>query len=207
MSEVSSLTRLAIQIERTQVPWGCAIYRTTYSSFSDTHFDQVVELITVMVEDNVHRWEGLHTNNDDETRGAKAVLLENYRPIVMNNKSQFDGMSMKDIRAYHGSFIGTPVGERPYTSDFFCILIDEEVMHVLAGANQISLLATEDRVDDGREYWVKTIDTDLEDEEDEYGRGWMKCSIYSLWSLCLAMDGHLPMKSFAALYPDGPYEG
>ncbi|KAL4797183.1 hypothetical protein BDV19DRAFT_387362 [Aspergillus venezuelensis] len=170
MSEVSSLTRLEIQIERTQVPWGCAIYRTTYTSFSDTHFDHVVELTTVMIKDNVRRWEGLHTSNDDETRGAKAVLLENYRPIVMNNKSQFDGMSMEDIRAYHESFIGTPVGGRFYTSDFFCILINEEVMHRSAGANPTPLFATEDRVDDGRKYWVKTIDTDLEDEEDEFDR-------------------------------------
>jgi hypothetical protein len=122
----------------------------------------------------------------------------------MDNKSEYDGMTLDAIRAHHQAWIEHPVGERPITNEWCCLLVDEEVVQTLAGADPAALIATPNTVEDYDSHWVKAIESDPEDEDD---KGWMKCSVFALWNLWTDMDGDRPMRSYEALYPRGPYCG
>ncbi|KAL4974616.1 hypothetical protein BDW66DRAFT_152652 [Aspergillus desertorum] len=173
----SPLVILAKEVEQAKSPSGLGIYRTTYSPFSDTHFDAITELITALAK---------------------------YSPIILNDKAEFDGMAFEAIRAHYQALVKRPVGERPLTNKYFCVVVDDEVVQTLAGADPAALIATENISDDYNKYWVKTSESDLEDEDE---KGWLKCSVYALWNLWIDMDDGRPMRSYEALYPRGVYCG
>ncbi|KAL2789361.1 hypothetical protein BJX66DRAFT_307010 [Aspergillus keveii] len=197
------LVRLAHKVERSKVPWGFVIYRTTYTTFSDTHFAEIVQLLTGLAKYSVRKWKDLNPN-DPAKLSAKTALQETYEPIIMDNKSEFDGMTLDAIRAHHQAWIEQPVGERPITNEWCCLLVNEEVVQTLAGADPAALIATQHTVEDYDNHWVKAVESDPEDEDD---KGWMKCSVFALWNLWIDMDGHRPMRSYEALYTRGPYCG
>ncbi|KAL4756111.1 uncharacterized protein BDW70DRAFT_145417 [Aspergillus foveolatus] len=199
----SPLVILAKEVEQARAPWGLAIYRTTYSPFSDTHFDAITELITALAKYSVRKWKNMNPN-DPAKLAAKSALQETYQPIILNDKAEFDGMTFEAIRAHHQALVKRPVGERPLTNKYFCVVVDDEVVQTLAGANPAALIATENILVDYSKYWVKAIESDLEDEDD---KGWMKCSVYALWNLWIDMDDGRPMRSYEALYPRGVYCG
>ncbi|KAL4875749.1 hypothetical protein BJY04DRAFT_201276 [Aspergillus karnatakaensis] len=199
----SPLTYLAGKVQQANVPWGLTIYRTTYTPFSDTHFAEVVDLITALAKYSVRKWKTGHPD-DAAKLAAKSVLQETFEPIIMNDKSEFDGMTLEAIRERHQALIERPVGKRSITHPWLCLLVDEEVVQVLAGADPEALIATQDVVRDYSKYWVKAVETDTDDEDD---KGWMKCSVYALWNLWDDMEGQVPMSGWEALYPDGPYCG
>jgi hypothetical protein len=203
MSVKSRLEKLATKVERAGVPWGLAIYRTTYTPFSDTHFADVIELITALAKYSMREFEDA-SPNDSRNETAKSFLQESYKPIIMNNKFEFDGMSLDQIRAHYQALVERPVGERSITNEWFCVLVDEEVMQTLAGADPATLITTQNISDDYNKYWLKAVESDPEDEDD---KGWMKCSVYVVWNLWVDMDGHTPMSSYEALYPRGAYCG
>ncbi|KAL4860377.1 hypothetical protein BDV12DRAFT_205139 [Aspergillus spectabilis] len=132
---------MLILMERTKTPWGCTIYRTTYTPLSEAHFPEIIELINVLIKENVHKYDNFKPN-DAEKRSAKPTLLESYEPIVTNNKSEFDGMTLDAIRAQKQSFVEIPEGERLFKNEWFCVLIVEEVVQTSAGADPAALLAT-----------------------------------------------------------------
>ncbi|KAL4744801.1 hypothetical protein BDW72DRAFT_187851 [Aspergillus terricola var. indicus] len=198
----SELVILAMEVKQAKAPWGLAIYRTTYSPFSDTHFDAITELITALAKYSVRKWKDMNPN-DPAKLAAKSALQETYQPIIWNDKAEFDGMTFEAIRAHHQALVKRPVGERPLTNKYFCVVVDDEVVQTLAGADPASLIATQTS-DDYNKYWVKAIESDLEDEDD---KGWMKCSVYGLWNLWVDMDIGRPMRSYEALYSGGVYCG
>jgi hypothetical protein len=201
----SPLVKLARKVERAEVPWGFVIYRTTYTPFSDTHFAEIVQLLTGLAKYSVCKWKDWNPNNPAKL-SAKTTLQETYKPIIMDNKSEFDGMTLNALCAHHQALIKQPVGskERPITNEWCCLLVDEEVVQTLAGADPAALIATQNIVEDYDNHWVKAVESDPEDEDD---KGWMKCSVFALWNLWIDMDGDRPMRSFEALYPRGPYCG
>ncbi|KAL3463713.1 hypothetical protein BJX64DRAFT_115715 [Aspergillus heterothallicus] len=199
----SPLVILAMEVEQAKAPWGLAIYRTTYSPFSETHFDAITELLTALAKYSVRKWKDL--NPDDPAKlAAKSALQATYQPVILNNKAEFDGMTFEAIRAHHQALVERPVGERPLINKYFCVVVDDEVVQTLAGADPAALIATENISDDYNKYWVKAIESDPEDEDD---KGWMKCSVYALWNAWIAMDDGISMSSCEALYPRGVYCG
>jgi hypothetical protein len=118
-----------------------------------------------------------HDNASDKERAAYHTLMEYYEPIIMNDKSQFDGMTINDVRSHYETYLAMPdpdgyidekivdpdewmereshgpieISEstetRPWTHSNFCIIIDEEVVQNLASADSAMLLATNE---DGR---------------------------------------------------------
>ncbi|KAL5003363.1 hypothetical protein BDV10DRAFT_154839 [Aspergillus recurvatus] len=199
----SPLVILTKEVEQAKAPWGLAIYRTTYSPFSDTHFDAITELITALAKYSVRKWKDMNPN-DPAKLAAKSALQETYQPIILNDKAEFNGMTFEAIRDYHQALVKRPVGELPLTNKYFCVVVDDEVVQTLAGADPAALIATENISDDYNKYWVKVIESDPEDEDD---KGWMKCSVYALWNLWIDMDDGRPMRSYEALYPRGVYCG
>jgi hypothetical protein len=85
MTIYSTQTSLARDVEQNNLPWGLAIYRTTYTAFSDTRFPQILELITALTKYSVRAYEDTtaHTPNKD---AAKSILQERYSRIIINNK-------------------------------------------------------------------------------------------------------------------------
>ncbi|RDW64388.1 uncharacterized protein DSM5745_09799 [Aspergillus mulundensis] len=219
---VQPLTGLASTVKWTNIPWGLTIYRTTYTPFSEEHFPQTIELIHTLLKANLDEWKDCH-NDGPEQRAAKKTLLENYQPIVINDKGQFDGMALPDIRAHYATYLNTPEGERPYTNESMFVVIDDEGLAILAGTDATKLLASDDSVRDARRYWVRAVDSKLEyegdeededeeeeDDDDDDDEGWIKCSVYRLWSLWVDMDGSRPItawRAWGAMDPNGPYCG
>ncbi|KAL4974599.1 hypothetical protein BDW66DRAFT_152769 [Aspergillus desertorum] len=130
-----------------------------------------------------------------------AKILELIELLI---KEDFDGMSLDDVRSHYQQYVeDVPVGQagRPLTNEIFCVVIDE-----LATAEKEQLLALTTRgtfVVKKTAYWVKVVEADPQEEEDE---GWMKCSIYRLWTLWTDMDGITGMSSWDAMN-DGPFTG
>ncbi|KAJ0413545.1 hypothetical protein BJY00DRAFT_296779 [Aspergillus carlsbadensis] len=199
----STLTELASDVEQNNVPWGLAIYRTTYTPFANTHFPNIIELITTLIKCSVQEYEDTTPHTPDKD-AAKSVLQARYSPIIMDNKSEFDEMTLDAIRAHHKALRERPAGEQPLTNKWFCVLIDEEVVQTLAGADPAALMATHNIPRDYNKYWVKVVELDQEDESD---KGWMKCSVYALWDLWFVMDGIIPMAGYEELNSWGVYGG
>jgi hypothetical protein len=153
------LVRLAHKGERSKVPWGFVIYRTTYTPFSDTHFAEIVQLLTGLAKYSVRKWKYLNPN-DPAKLSAKTALQETYEPIIMYNKSEFDGMTLDAIRVQHQASIEQPVGERPITNEWCCLLVDEEVVQTLAGADPAALITTQNISEDYNNHWVNAVVSD-----------------------------------------------
>ncbi|KAL4775859.1 hypothetical protein BDW60DRAFT_225034 [Aspergillus nidulans var. acristatus] len=190
-------------VKHKKIPWGFTIYRTTYTPLSETHFAEIIELINVLTKENIRTWEG-GDGTSEEKSAAKTTLLEHYQPIIMNDKTRFDGMTLDNVRSHYQAYIEASQDELVCTNENFFVVIDEEVVQTLAGADPAKLLATDDYLRDVRKYWVKAVETDLEDEDDD---GWIKCTVYRIWNMWADMDGSRPIRVYAALYPNGPYAG
>ncbi|KAL2851084.1 hypothetical protein BJY01DRAFT_245184 [Aspergillus pseudoustus] len=144
----------------------------------------IIKFITALVKNNLEEWE---ENNftEDERHAAKETLRGSYEPIIMNDKSQFDGMTL----------------------DAYCVVIDDEVVRTLAGADPETLVATQNGWAGANKYWVKTVEPELFDSDGEDDEGWMKCSVYRLWTLWVELDGQRPLASCAGGSPTGVYTG
>ncbi|KAL4899104.1 hypothetical protein BDW74DRAFT_164098 [Aspergillus multicolor] len=174
-----------------------------------------------MLKADVAKWEDGNWNKDEQ-RAAKKTLIENYVPVIMDDRDKFEGMSLPDLRAHYATYLKKPVGERPYAAETLFLVIDDGVIETLAGAEASNLLGTKDSIGDGRKYWVRAVESrakyegdkgyvdvvedeeDDEDDWDDYGEGWAQCSVHSLWNLWSDMDGR-PISVCASLYPYGPY--
>ncbi|KAL6229169.1 hypothetical protein BDW75DRAFT_235411 [Aspergillus navahoensis] len=194
---------LAAHVKYKKIPWGFTIYRTIYTPLSETHFAEIIELINVLTKENIRTWEGGY-GTPEEKSAAKTTLLEHYQPIIMNDKTRFDGMTLDNVRSHYQAYIEASQDELVCTNENFFVVIDEEVVQTLAGADPAKLLATDNYIRDVRKYWVKAVETDLEDEDDD---GWIKCTVYQIWNMWADMDGSRPIRVYAALYPNGPYAG
>ncbi|RDW64377.1 uncharacterized protein DSM5745_09788 [Aspergillus mulundensis] len=218
MSFLYPVTELASAIQETKTPWGITIYRTTYTPLSDLHFDRIVELIGALLKENIRTWK----NSDDDEQGtAYTILKENYQPIVMNDRSTFDGMTFEDARVHQQSYIELPEGTagettgRPWTNENFFIVVDEEVVQTLAElCDQVTPAQLQEGSRDDktffnyanrRKWWVKVAETELWEEDD---KGWMKCSIFMLWNLWSDMNGEEGMSTWEAMaMRSGVYTG
>lgn len=99
------LTGLATKVERTKSTWGCTIYRTTYSPLSEAHFDKIIRLTTSLIKHNIYED---HDHTNEEERKAYVSLSEFYQPIIMNDKAQFDGMTVHGAMEHYRTYLEIP---------------------------------------------------------------------------------------------------
>lgn len=59
-----------------------------------------------LLKKNMQEWEDL--DDDDKRRAGRKTLMENYTPIFRNNKSQFNRMTVENVRAHYQTYIKTP---------------------------------------------------------------------------------------------------
>jgi hypothetical protein len=123
--------------------------------------------------------------------------------IIMNNKSNFNEMTLDAIQAYHHAWVEQPVGERPLRNRWFHVLVNKEVMQTLAGPDPAALILSQKKLQDNENYQVKVIKSD---PDNSTYTGLMRCSVYALWNLWVDMDGFTPMDSLDEL-DEGPYCG
>jgi hypothetical protein len=63
MSVKSQLEKLATKVKRAGVPWGLAIYHITYTPFSNSHFADIIKLITALAKYSMREFEDASPNN------------------------------------------------------------------------------------------------------------------------------------------------
>ncbi|KAL5044651.1 hypothetical protein BDW71DRAFT_185555 [Aspergillus fruticulosus] len=94
---VHPLTGLANAVEQTKASWGCTVFRTIYTPHSDAHFDKIIELLDLLTRDNVAPMKTAMALPRNET----LTLAQSHQLVVHDDKAQFDGMSLDDVRAHY----------------------------------------------------------------------------------------------------------
>ncbi|KAL6229036.1 hypothetical protein BDW75DRAFT_235499 [Aspergillus navahoensis] len=206
--------RLASAVQRSEIPWGITIYRTTYTPLSNIHFERIVEIIGALLKDSIRSDEEIaDDDNDSKKRTAYNTLKEYYKPIVMDDHTRYDGMMLEDVRAHYQTYVevpeGTGISERPYTNENFCLVIDDEVVRVLADLciwldSHDTIKLEEGCRDNGTfgslenmvKWWVKAVETEVFEEGD---KGWLKCSVFTLWRLWVDMSSEEGMSTWEAM--------
>ncbi|KAL3495048.1 hypothetical protein BJX62DRAFT_196706 [Aspergillus germanicus] len=75
-----------------------------------------------------------------ESLGSESVIyktiLSRYRPVIMNDPSRFDGLSLAAVRSHFEACTEECEvrGEWPGISRRACVVVDDEVLRVLADA-------------------------------------------------------------------------
>ncbi|KAL4947025.1 hypothetical protein BDW69DRAFT_190589 [Aspergillus filifer] len=88
--------------------WGT---RTTYTALSETHFAKILELIELLIKEDVRRYKD-RNGTSEEREAARAALVPSYQSVVHDDKDQFDGMSLDDIRLHYQQYVeDVPVGQ------------------------------------------------------------------------------------------------
>ncbi|KAL4983898.1 hypothetical protein BDW68DRAFT_168021 [Aspergillus falconensis] len=214
MSFLYPLTGLASAVQQSKIPWGITIYRTTYTPLSNTHFDKIIEIISALLKDSIRSDEEIaDDDNGSEKRTAYNTLKEYYQPIVMNDRTRYDGMTLEDVRAHYQTYLerpeGTGMSERPYTNENLCFVIDDEVVTVLADLcvwlDSHKAIKLEEGCRTNRSFsslenmvkwWLKGVEADVFVEGD---KGWLKCSVFALWSLWVDMCSEEGMSTWEAM--------
>jgi hypothetical protein len=88
----------------TEPTWGYTIYRTTYTPQSHTAFPRIVDLTTAYIKDGFYKdyRSCLRYNRraDEFNRTPFDEIWAKYKPRVVEDASQFDGVSLEQVRAH-----------------------------------------------------------------------------------------------------------
>ncbi|KAL2789363.1 hypothetical protein BJX66DRAFT_307012 [Aspergillus keveii] len=179
--------------KRPSATWGFAIYRTACSPHSHLQFPQVMELINSSIKKSAV----------EESLGCESVvyktILSRYRPVIMDDPSEFAGLSLADVRSHFETYTEDRKarGEWDGISRCACVVVDDEVLRVVTDAvakartTRVKAEEAGEVVDEprtrylnGKAWWVKTVEAwpDLDETHDDYD-GSMNCSVFALWRL------------------------
>ncbi|CEL11478.1 hypothetical protein ASPCAL14580 [Aspergillus calidoustus] len=115
------------------------------------------------------------------------MIQSRDHPVIMDNPARFTGLSLAAVRLHFEAYTKEcqARGERDGISRRACLVVDDEVLQILAGAVAQSSAEVEvAHVVNRRACWVKTVEAwpDLDETHDDYD-GSMKCSVSALWRL------------------------
>lgn len=124
------LTQRLPATTRRKASWGCVIYRTTYTPQSDTVFPQIVDVLNSYIQDGLIAEHG--SSQSHKLFGAEATsyneLSSQHPPVLMVDRTQFDGASTDSIRAHFLSWVENRQKRDNITMFSTCIVIDEEAL-------------------------------------------------------------------------------
>lgn len=153
-----------------EATWGYMIYRTTYTSQSDTAFPRFIDLLNTCIKDQLFSEYALAQKNKSE-RAEPTPYLEiwaRHRPIIMTDPAQFDEASIDSIRAHFESWVVLQEKRDHPTMYRTCILYDEESQQAFLDAS----LQEENNESRKKEihpiHYVKLITALSESDDDEY---------------------------------------
>ncbi|KAJ6167137.1 hypothetical protein N7470_002584 [Penicillium chermesinum] len=160
---------------------------------SDATFPAVVDLITAYVKHEFYeQYESLRKNPRTAHQADVAIFDElwaAYKPRVMDDATQFDGLSIDQLRTQFDAWAKEQGQADRFPSYRMFIVVDEESFNSLQNTPLPAELPTgiESRVAHYR--WCKSDDPTFP--------GWMKCSLKGLWDMWRNMgDGDYMRKSY-----------
>lgn len=187
-------------VKRHEPTWGFAIYRTIYTPESDAAFAGVVDTITAYVKSEFYQtYQYLRQHRRTADKANIAVFDElwaAYKPRVLDDATQFDGLSIDQLRIYFEAWANEQGKADKFPSYRMFIVIDEECLKSIQNAPVPEELPL------GMEYrvahFVKLVEAWQEQDRDSLFPGWMKCSLPGLWDLWRNMgNGDYMRKSWA----------
>ncbi|KAJ5323141.1 hypothetical protein N7452_011430 [Penicillium brevicompactum] len=180
--------------------WGFVIYRTTYSTESDTLFPDAIRFIEGCIKEEFFEETKQFSTNEPNEIWAK------HRSTIVQDPAQFDGASLETIRAHFEAWVDAQDMRDSWTKWRMCMIIDEESLQTLKGA-PIETLEDGSLDADKELRYVKVLEAfPIVDKYDIFP-GWMKCWPYVLFDLWSMMgDGDEMRMSFCRI-DDDPFEG
>lgn len=159
--------------------WGFAVYRTGNSSEADwTKFLAIYETYSLY---------GFPSQELEDGRLSKSWHL----PYWMNDKAQFEGATIEQLRQHFRSWISSQnfEGRLAWSESYMFIVVDKDVLDKIRPLNpELDFLPWE------RKPFVKAVDKDSPNEDEDYP-GWMKVSLVSMFDVyqkgldCENMEG------------------
>ncbi|GFF59710.1 hypothetical protein IFM46972_11455 [Aspergillus udagawae] len=187
--------------------WGFVIYRTTYSPQSYRQFPQIIELTNSLIKREIlHEYatsKDSYAGPPEELKNGYQLICAKHRPIIIEDRTQLNGISLHGVRSHFESWIddyASGRGRENYnwgysTQRHVCLVVDEEVCQALENAD--TKLIREGAGEYLRKWWVKAVEP--WPEIDEWEReatgfdGTMKVSVFSLFFLWTDMEDPYPM--------------
>ncbi|KAL3476571.1 hypothetical protein BJX99DRAFT_139189 [Aspergillus californicus] len=174
-------------------PWGFVIYRTTYTSYSNRRFPELINIFNSYLKRDILKEDSLEPLNLT-TRKASGprgdfcadydLIWAHHRPIIMDDPAKFNGLSLPAVRSHFESWVGPEdsdkVSHRPGAQEIACLVVDEEVMDVLAAAapyRKNEMFSME--LYNGE--WVKAVEAYADTSDPEWWNGTLKVPIRALW--------------------------
>ncbi|KAJ5117410.1 hypothetical protein N7448_011042 [Penicillium atrosanguineum] len=186
-------------LKRVEPTWGFTIYRTIYTPESDAAFTEVVDTITAYVKNEFYKtYESLRENPRIGDKADIAVFDElwaAYKPRVMDDATQFNGLSIDQLRIQFEAWAEEQDKVDQFPSYRMFIVVDEESFNSLLNAPAPTELpkGIKWRI----AHYVKLVEAWQEQDRDSRFPGWMKCSLKGLWDLWRSMqDGDYMRNSY-----------
>ncbi|KAL4867512.1 hypothetical protein BDV12DRAFT_171324 [Aspergillus spectabilis] len=179
--------------------WGFVIYRTTYTPQSNLQFPKLLDIFQANIQRRIST-ELEPSSYIGHSRADNELLMARYRPVVMDNP-KFNKLSIPEVRSHFEAWVGLPDQVmdddiRPDEQKSACLVIDEEVMEVLADAKPYR---REDYPVSVIRHWVKAVEAYPDDDGLEY----LKVPIPDLWSFW--SDLSLSPRLEEWIHPEGYY--
>ena len=172
-------------LKRHEPTWGFTIYRTIYTPESEAAFAEVVDTITAYIKSEFYKtYEGLRQNRRTADKANIAVFDElwaAYKPRVLDDATQFDGLSIDQLRIHFEAWANELGKADKFPSYRMFIVIDEECFNSIQNAPvpEELPLGMKFRV----AHYVKLVEAWQDQDRDSRFPGWMKCSLPGLWDL------------------------
>jgi hypothetical protein len=186
----------------TEPTWGYTIYRTTYTPQSHTAFPRIVDLTTAYIKDGFYKdYKSCLRYNpraDEFNRTPFDEIWAKYKPRVAEDASQFDGVSLEQVRAHFKAWVTKRDMLDRFPSYRMFIVIDEESFQTLQNAPLPEDLPR--RLEDMQRHYVKFVEALEEDPELPFP-GWMKCSLSGIFDTWLDMQEGSYLKETYSLRP------
>ncbi|GFF82686.1 hypothetical protein IFM61392_07917 [Aspergillus lentulus] len=159
-------------IDRLRLPkapsWGFVIYRTTYSPQSYHQFPRIIELTNSLIKREIlHEYamsKDSYAGPPEELKNGYQLICAKHRPIIIEDRTQLNGISLHGVRSHFESWIddyASGRGRENYnwgysTQRHVCLVVNEEVCQALENAD--TKLIREGAGEYLRKWWVKAVE-------------------------------------------------
>ncbi|KAJ5127412.1 hypothetical protein N7448_008191 [Penicillium atrosanguineum] len=179
--------------------WGYVIYRTTYTTESDTAFPHAIRYIEACLKGEFFTevtQQPRYRNND-----VPAYVWSKYQSTIIEDPTQFDGASLEMVRAHFEAWVNGQGKRDNFNKYRVCLIIDEESLQTLKDA------PVENAENDDELRFVKALEAfPIVDSLDTFP-GWMKCWTQTMWFLWENMGDGDEMRQLYDMIDGSPFEG